>query len=186
MNTVKGGGGVSSFFPVNMGARQGSVLAPSILNTCMDWVLGRVVEQSHCGTSVGNTKITDLDDAVIFAESLEVLAMALEALHEEVKALGHKASWAKTKLQVFGGILDETIQSVHVCGEEIEILKNFTYLDSVVHNESVKPKRHMADWPGPRRYGFAQHEYLAFSIPVQMDKDSDLQIAGDPCLTLWL
>ena len=35
------------------------------------WLLGRVVDQRHCGASVGNTKITDLvfaDDAVIFAE----------------------------------------------------------------------------------------------------------------------
>ena len=57
----------------------------------MDWVLGRVVEQSHCGASVGNTKITDLvfaDDAAIFAESLEVLVMALEALHEELATQG--------------------------------------------------------------------------------------------------
>ena len=55
---------------------------------CMDWVLGRVVEQGHCGASVGNTKITDLvfvDDA---AKTLDVLVMALEALNEEVKPLG--------------------------------------------------------------------------------------------------
>ena len=41
----------------------------------------------------------------------------------------------------------------------------------------VEPRSHTADWPGPRRYGFAQHEYLALS---------DLRVAGDPCLTLWL
>ena len=67
------------------------MLVPSLFNTCMYWVLGRVVEQSHCGASVGNTEITYLvfaDDAAIFAESLEVLVMALEALHEEVKTLG--------------------------------------------------------------------------------------------------
>ena len=72
------------------------MLAPSPFNTCMDWVLGRVVEQGHCGASVGNTKITDLvfaDVAAIFSESLEVLVMALEALHEEVKPLGLKISW---------------------------------------------------------------------------------------------
>ena len=104
-----------SFFPVNIGVREGCVLAPSLFNPCMDWVLGRVVEQSHCGASVGNTKITDLvfaDDAAIFAESLEVLVMALEALHEEVKPLGLKVSCAKTN-----------IQAVHACGEDIEILK---------------------------------------------------------------
>ena len=61
--------------------------------------------------------------------------MALEALNEEVKHLGLKVSWAKTKVQVFGGMLDETVQSVHACGEDIEILKNFTYLGSVVHND---------------------------------------------------
>ena len=65
--------GVSSVFSVYTGVRQGCVLAPSLFNTCMDWVLGRVADQSHCGASVGNTKITDLvlaDDTVIFAESL--------------------------------------------------------------------------------------------------------------------
>ena len=62
------------------GVRQGCVLVISLFNTCMDWVLGRVVEKSHCGASVGNTEITDLvfpDDAGIFAESLEALVMAL-------------------------------------------------------------------------------------------------------------
>lgn len=42
---------------------------PSLFNTCIDCVLGRVVGQSHYGTSVGITKITDLvftADVVIF------------------------------------------------------------------------------------------------------------------------
>ncbi|KAG0714129.1 hypothetical protein GWK47_014715 [Chionoecetes opilio] len=37
---------------------------------------------------------------VIFGESLEVLVMALEALHEEAKPLGLAVSWPKTKVQV--------------------------------------------------------------------------------------
>ncbi|KAG0724373.1 putative uncharacterized transposon-derived protein F52C9.6 [Chionoecetes opilio] len=88
--------------------------------------------------SLGNTKFTDLvfaDDAIIFAESVEVLAVALEALHEEAKPLGLEVSWLKTKVQVFGGLLDETVQSVHACGEDIEILETFTYLGSTVHND---------------------------------------------------
>ncbi|KAG0716212.1 putative uncharacterized transposon-derived protein F52C9.6 [Chionoecetes opilio] len=118
--------------------RQGCVLAPSLFNACMDWVLDKVVDQSDCGASLGNTKITDLvfaDDAVIFAESLEVLVMALEALHEEAKPLGLEVSWLKTKVQVFGDLLDEAVQSVHACGEDIEILESFTYLGSAVHND---------------------------------------------------
>ncbi|KAG0692462.1 5-hydroxytryptamine receptor 1 [Chionoecetes opilio] len=67
----------------------------------MDWILGKVVDQSDCGASLSNTKLTDLvfaDDAVIFAESLELLVMALEALHKE--HLGLEVSWPKTKVQV--------------------------------------------------------------------------------------
>ena len=82
---------MSSFFTVNTIVRQGYVLAPSLFNTSTDWVLGRTVEQSHCGVSAGNTEITNLvfaDDAVIFGESLEVLVMTLETLHEETKLLG--------------------------------------------------------------------------------------------------
>ena len=44
-------------------------------------------------------------------------------------------SWAKTNVQVFGGVLGETVQSVHGCDEDIKILKIFTYLGSVVHND---------------------------------------------------
>ncbi|KAG0719411.1 ATP-dependent Clp protease proteolytic subunit, mitochondrial [Chionoecetes opilio] len=81
----------------------------------MDWVLGKVVDQSDCGASVSNTKITDLvfaDDAVIFAESLEVLVMALEALHEEAKPLGLEVSWLKTKVQARTGARTPVAPSV--------------------------------------------------------------------------
>ena len=82
---------MSSFFHVNTGVRQGSVLAPAFFNTCMDWVLGRVVEQGHCGASVGNTEITDLvfaDDAAFFAESLKVLRIGSRGTARGGEALG--------------------------------------------------------------------------------------------------
>merc|ERR1712035_211282 len=123
--------GNSVSFPVNAGVRQGCVLAPSLFNTCMGWVLGKVSDRSHCGAFVGDSKVSDLvfaDDAVILAESLEVLVMALEVLHEEAKPLGLEVSWAKTKVQAFGGLLDDTVRSVHACGEDIEVLKSFTCL----------------------------------------------------------
>ena len=136
-SAVKCGGSISDFFPVTTGVRQGCVIAPTLFNVCMDWVLGRSVEGSSCGTSIGNFKLTDLDfadDAVIFAETLEVLELALEALHEETKPLGLKVSWTKTKIQDFGNLLGPDTQSVHVCGEDIEVVESFTYLGSAVHN----------------------------------------------------
>ena len=49
--------------------------------------------------------------------------------------MGLKVSWGKTKMQVFGGVLDERVQCVYECGKDIEILKNFTHRGSVVHND---------------------------------------------------
>ena len=46
------------------------MLATPLFNTCMDWILGRVVDQSHSGASVCNIEIIDLvyaDDAAIYA-----------------------------------------------------------------------------------------------------------------------
>ena len=74
----------------------------------MDHVLGRMSEKSGCGVSFGTVRITDLDfgdDAVIFAETTEVLAGAIDSLSEE-KPLGLRVSWMKTKVQAFGDILD--------------------------------------------------------------------------------
>ena len=62
-----------------------------IFNTCIEWALGSVVHKRYCATYVGNTEITDFVfayDAVIFAESLDVLVIALEALHNDSKLLG--------------------------------------------------------------------------------------------------
>ena len=52
------------------------VLAPTLFNACMDWILGKISERSSCGSSLGNVMISDLDfadDAVILAEMLDVL-----------------------------------------------------------------------------------------------------------------
>lgn len=64
---------------------------------------------------VGNTKVADLvfaNDAVIFVESLEVLIIALKVLQKDSGSFGPKLR------HVFGGLLDETIQSVHAFSEQ--------------------------------------------------------------------
>ena len=103
---------------------------------------------NHYGAPVGNTKITDLvfaDNAVVFTKSLEVLMMDLEALHEEAKPLGLQVSWSKTNIQVFGGLLGEMVQSIHACGEDIDILDSFTYLGNVDHNNG-ESRQEVLQW----------------------------------------
>ena len=73
---VRGVTNISDLFPVVTGVCQGCVLATTLFSTCMDWILGRMSKRSSCSASFGNVKITDLDfadDAVIFAEILDIL-----------------------------------------------------------------------------------------------------------------
>ena len=117
--------------------REGCVLAPTLFNTCMDWVLGRVADRGFCGASLGDVEITDLDfadDAALLAESLENLVLALEALDVEARPPGLQISWIKTKIQAFDDSL-AGIQSVPVCGENVDVVERFTYLGSVVHSD---------------------------------------------------
>ena len=84
----------------------------------------------------GNVKISDLDfadDAVIFAETLDILLGALEVLNEELEPLGLRVSWVKTKIQAFIDILDAAVLSVPVCDEDVEVTERFTFLGSDIH-----------------------------------------------------
>ena len=90
-SAVRCGDSISDLFPVVTGVDQGCVLAPALFSNCMDWNLGRILERSSCGASFDNVKISDLDvadDAVIFAETLNILLGAFEVLNEELEALG--------------------------------------------------------------------------------------------------
>ena len=87
--------------------------------------------------SVGAVRITDfdfLDDALIFAKTIEVISEALESLSERAEPLGLRVSWNKTKAQTFGDKLVATIESVLVGGENVEVTQTFTYLGSVIHS----------------------------------------------------
>ena len=93
-------------------------------------------DRSSCGASFENIKISDLDfadDAIIFAETRDILLGALKMLNEESEPLGLRVSWVKTMIQAFSDILDAAILSVPVCGKDVEFTERFTYLGSDIH-----------------------------------------------------
>ena len=94
----------------------------------------------HLGMSRSLTLIFE-DDAVIFAETLDILLGSLEVLNEESEPLGLRVSSVKTKIQAFNDILDAAILSVPVCGEDVEVTERFTYLGSDIHvSAGCKPE----------------------------------------------
>ena len=121
-----------TYFQLLLEFVRGCALAPTLFSTCVDWI----PERSSCGVSFGNVKISDLDfadDAVIFAETLEILLGALEVLNDESELLGLRVSWVKIKIQAFSDVLNAAILSVPVCGEDVEVTERFTDLGSDIH-----------------------------------------------------
>lgn len=58
---------------------------------------------------------------------------AFETLHEEAKLLELKVSFGG----LFGALLGEGVLSILICGVDIEIEENFTYLSSVGFNSGL-------------------------------------------------
>ena len=90
----------------------------------------------------------------------------------------------KTMVQMFGRLLDKSVKSIHACGEDIDILDSFKYLESVVQNNGWSHQE-VLRWIG-LAHGVMDSLSMVLSGSDQMDKDSNLQIAGDPCLTVRL
>ena len=59
-----------------------------------------------------------------------------------------QVSWIKTKVQVFGDILDATVESIPVNAEIVEITQTFTYIGSVIHSSTAN-QMSIDDWDEP-------------------------------------
>ena len=106
------------------------------------------------------------------------------SLHQLFSTLAWTGYWTKTKIQDFGDILGEPVQSVRACGEDIEVSESFTYLGSAVHNSGL------SDHEVSRRIGLAagvinsQQEYLEMPVSVQKDQAPCLQSPDSPSFAI--
>lgn len=92
-------------FPISTSVGQGCVFAQFLFKIFMDFLLDKVMEQSHCGAPVGKTRDTVLvftDNALDFAASLEVLVLALKTLHELTRSLGLQVCWQTLEHFILG------------------------------------------------------------------------------------
>lgn len=125
---MKCGGFKFSFLLVNMGVRQGYILILSLFSTCMEWILGKTVNQSLWGIH------WQQQGYPIFANDAVLLT---ESFSPGVGCQGGQSPWdsrspsPKARFRYMDAY-QMTEQSVCVCGKTTEILDYFTYLCSIV------------------------------------------------------
>lgn len=91
--------------PVYWYQKQDYVLAPTSFNTCMDWILYRIVIQNLCRATLCNIKAINFafaEDVAFLSKSLEILQGVLLAFTIEAKTLGLEVSWNMTKSRILG------------------------------------------------------------------------------------
>lgn len=101
---------MSNFVYMNTRVGQGCDPVPSLFSICMEWVKGR-------------------------PKSL-TLFMLSSSPHRVTGGFGGGSQGTTTietedLLGQFGGLLDEVVHFLNVCGKDIKILENFTYLGSI-------------------------------------------------------
>ena len=94
-------------------------------------VLGRMSEKPGCGVSLGIVRITDLD----FAHDAEGENRSSIGSNSVAKQ-GSKAARIAIVDQEYGDMLDATIESIPVSGEDVEVTRTFTYISSAIHSST--------------------------------------------------
>ncbi|KAF7653866.1 hypothetical protein LDENG_00077680 [Lucifuga dentata] len=144
-----------------------------LFNACMDWLLGRA---SNLGAFIGGKRFTDLDfadDAVIFAESMDILVGALE---QGVRVPGSTCVLDQDKIQAFNDFLDSAISSMSVCRENLKLVERFIYLGSDIHvsgSSSCEVERCL--WQACRVRGHWTGVYGAADICARRRRSNSLE-----------
>jgi hypothetical protein len=155
---VKVNGELSRPITLSTGLKQGSVLSPMLFNVMLGAIVHAArtkYEQAGLGVQIlqndgmlhgrrrGSTDsptfiITDIefaDDCVLFAESESDLQQMVNHFHIIATAYGQEISIRKTKIMVVQSektaALSQSIPSIMIEGEELEVVQEFRYLGSI-------------------------------------------------------
>ena len=143
--TVRTRHGITDWFQIGKGVRQGCILSPCLFNLCAEYILRNAgLEKEQAGIKNAGRNINNLryaDDTTLMAESEEELKSLLMKVEVESEKVGLKLNIQKTKVMVSG-----PITSWQIDGETVETVTQFIFLGSKITADgdcSHEIKRHL-------------------------------------------
>ena len=136
---------LSNDFSCLLGVRQGECLSPFLFSMYVNDLEAMLVVHDFNGIEISMSKLFLLlyaDNIIIFSESAEGLQTGLDILKDYCDKWKLTVNTNKTKIMIFrkGGTL-RRILNFEYNGENIEIVKKFTYLGVLLRQEVPFPKR---------------------------------------------
>ena len=114
--TVRTGHGITDWFQIGKGVRQGCILSPYLFNFYAEYIMRNPgLEEAQAGIKIAGRNINNLryaDDTTLTVQSKEELKSLLKKVKEESEKAGLKLNIQKTKImasspitswQIYGG-----------------------------------------------------------------------------------
>ncbi|XP_035663420.1 uncharacterized protein LOC118407108 [Branchiostoma floridae] len=135
-------GDLTEPFNMTTGVRQGCLLSPLLFITALDWVMRETTKDARTGIQ---WTLTDMLDDLDFADDLALLCHTISQMREKTQRLEHKSGQVGLIINA-GKTKEMRVKTVGnakpVCcrGIELETVKDFTYLGSVISSDGGATK----------------------------------------------
>ena len=129
--TVRTGHGITDWFQIGKGVRQGCMLSPCLFNLYAEYIMRNAgLEETQARIKISRRIINNVryaDDTTLMAESEQELKSLLMKVKEESEKVGLKLNIRKTKIMASG-----PMASWQIDGETVETVSNFVFLGSKI------------------------------------------------------
>ena len=180
---VRMGGGLSEWFDVQSGVRQGCVIAPLLFNIYIDFVVKQALARMpegcgvelayHCDGQLHRVKygvascmelvsvLMYADDMVLLSKDAEELAVMLQTMDKVSAGLGMRINASKTEIMSLAAANAQQVAApvVQISEGEVKQVSSFKYLGSML-DESGKLDRELSTRKGRALARFKQFERL--------------------------
>ena len=133
-SAVRTGAGITEWFKVGRGVRQGCILSPSLYNLYAEDIMRTALEEKVWGVKVGGVRRSNLryaDYTTLLSSSKEELLRMISAVKEASQPRGLLLNVKKTQIMVIdNNRLDHT--DFMIDGERISEVEEFVYLGSKI------------------------------------------------------
>ena len=130
--TVRTEHGITDWFQIGKGVRQGCVLSPCLFNLYAEHIMRNAgLEEAQAGIKIAGRNINNFryaDDTTLMAEGEEELKSLLMKVKEESEKFGLTLDIQKTKIMTSG-----PITSWQIVGETTETVREIIFMGSKTH-----------------------------------------------------